>query len=114
MRELFMPSRPQPVISQDSTPDNANPLFAPAFLAMLGDRQPILLAFSSGDRHRFNFGEKFEERYATAIAGIGHPYQVLLIDGANHVLSEQRWIDELLQAALPWLDRHYPARAARA
>lgn len=112
LRELFLPSKPQPVAALDSAPDNANPLFAPAFLAMLKDRRPILLTFSSGDRHRYNFGEKFEERYATAIAGIGHAYQVLLIDDANHVLSEPRWIDELLQAALPWLDRHYPARKA--
>ncbi len=115
LREVFVPPKPQPVaVEPDAAADNANPLFAPAFLAILKAQRPILLTFSSGDRHRFNFGEKFEERFANAIAGIGHPYQVLLIDGANHVLSEQRWINELLQTALPWLERHYPARQAGA
>ena len=75
---------------------------------MLEARRPILLNFSSGDRHRFNFGEKFEERYAAAIARIGHPYELQLIEGANHVLSDPRWIEQMLGTSLRWLDRHYP------
>jgi pimeloyl-ACP methyl ester carboxylesterase len=114
LKELFMPSKPAPVAAAaNATPDNFNPLFAPAFLALLKARRPILLNFSSGDRHRFNFGEKFEERHAAAIAAIGHEYQLQLIDGANHVLSDPRWIDELLQVARPWLDRHYAPRRTR-
>lgn len=111
LRELVAPSKRKPAAATPAgEPDNANPLFAPAFLALLKARRPILLTFSSGDRHRFNFGEKFEERFAKEISGIGHPYQLLLIDGANHVLSDPRWIDELLRSALPWLDRCHPAR----
>ena len=119
LRELLLPSKPPappPVAvaaATNAVVDNFNPLFAPAFLSMLKARRPILLTFSSGDRHRFNFGEKFEERHASAIAAIGHEYQLQLIDGANHVLSDPRWIDELLQVALPWLDRHYTSRQTR-
>ncbi|MGE0030165.1 MAG: hypothetical protein AB7T20_03505 [Steroidobacteraceae bacterium] len=113
LRELIAPSKRKPAPATPAAePDNANPLFAPAFIAMLKQRRPILLTFSSGDRHRFNFGEKFEERFSREISGIGHPYQLLLIDGANHVLSDPRWIDELLQSALPWLDRCYPVHNA--
>jgi len=110
LRELVMPSKSKPAPpAAEAAPDNANPLFAPAFLAILKARRPILLHFSSGDRHRFNFGEKFEERYAAEIAAIGHGYDVHLIDEANHVLSESRWIGQLLARTLAWLDRHYPA-----
>ncbi len=105
VRELFVPSKPTPVAA---APDNASPVFAPAFLTILKAGRPILLTFSSNDRHRFTFGEKFEERYAAQIAAIGHPYQVHLIEGANHVLSEPAWIGETLDVSLTWLDRHYP------
>jgi len=110
LRELVLPTRakPAPPAAPGAAPDNANPLFAPAFRAMLEARRPILLNFSSGDRHRFNFGEKFEERYAEAIARIGHPYELHLIDGANHVLSDARWIGQMVETSLRWLDRHYP------
>lgn len=113
LKELVVPTRKKPVPPAASTapeavPDNANPLFAPAFCAMLEARRPILLNFSSGDRHRFNFGEKFEERHAAAIARIAHPYELELIQGANHVLSDPRWIDQMLGTSLRWLDRHYP------
>lgn len=108
--ELVLPKKAKapPAAAADGVTDNANPLFAPAFRAMLAARRPILLHFSSGDRHRFNFGEKFEERFADAIARIGHPYELQLIEGANHVLSDPRWIDQLLATSLAWLDRHYP------
>lgn len=116
LRELVLPNKakvPQPA-SAEAPADNANPLFAPAFRAMLEARRPILLNFSSGDRHRFNFGEKFEERYADAIARIGHRYELKLIDGANHVLSDPRWIEELLETSLAWLDRNYPPAGSSA
>ena len=110
IRELVLPVKAKPAApaGPGAVPDNANPLFAPAFRAMLEARRPILLHFSSGDRHRFNFGEKFEERYAEAIARIGHPYELNLIEDANHVLSEPRWIEQVLNASLHWLERHYP------
>jgi pimeloyl-ACP methyl ester carboxylesterase len=115
VRHALLPARPK--VNQapaDAAPDNANPLFAPAFLAMLKNRRPILLIFSSGDRHRFNFGEKFEERFAPAIRRTGHGYQVHLIDGANHVLSDRRWIDEMLQVTTRWLGENYPETEMRA
>ena len=111
LRELVAPARRKPAATTPpSEPDNANPLFAPAFIEILKARRPVLLTFSSGDRHRHNFAEKFEERFAREIAAIGHSYQLLLIEGANHVLSDPRWTGELLEAALPWLDRHFAAR----
>lgn len=119
IRELVLPAKARKTApaaaaaTADAAPDNANPLFAPAFCAMLEARRPILLNFSSGDRHRFNFGEKFEERHAAAIARIGHRYELQLIEGANHVLSDPRWIAEMVGTSLAWLERHYPpARGA--
>ncbi len=114
LKELVLPTQAKPAaqVATDAVPDNVNPLFAPAFRAMLEARRPILLNFSSGDRHRFNFGEKFEERYAEVIARIGHPYELQLIEGANHVLSDPRWIELMLGTSLRWLDRHYPPAGA--
>lgn len=115
LRQLVLPSKPQaPAAQADSQPDNANPLFAPAFLAMLKRKRPALLIFSGGDRHRFNFAEKFEERHAAAIQGTGQTYLVHLIEGANHVLSDRRWMDEMLQATTQWLDHHYPVERVTA
>lgn len=108
LRELLVPAKAHNPPDSTAARDNFNPLFAPAFLKVLEARKPILLNFSSGDRHRFNFGEKFEERHAAAIARIGHDYEVHVIDGANHVLSEQRWTTEMLEVTQWWLDRHYP------
>lgn len=108
LRELLWPSKTKPPPDPAAVRDNANPLFAPAFLRLLETRRPVLLNFSSGDRHRFNFGEKFEERHAPAIASINHAYQVHVIDGANHVMSDSRWIDEMLSVTREWLDRHFP------
>jgi pimeloyl-ACP methyl ester carboxylesterase len=110
IRELLMPSRRPPAqAGTAAVRDNANPLFAPAFLAVLQSRRPILLNFSSGDRHRHNFGEKFEERVAPMIARIGHPYDVHVINGANHVMSDPRWIEEMVRTSCQWLDRHFPS-----
>lgn len=114
LRELLLPSRPAPAPATPSAgppPDNANPLFAPAFLTLLERRRPILLFFSALDRHRHNFAEKFEERYAARIARLGHPYQVHLIEQANHVLSDPAWLAEMAAVMTPWLDRHYPPPA---
>lgn len=109
IRELVLPSKSAaPPTEPGAVRDNANPLFAPAFLKLLESRRPILLNFSSGDRHRFNFGEKFEERYARDIARIGHPCDIHVIEGANHVMSDGRWIEELLRATMAWLERHFP------
>lgn len=111
LRELVAPSKAAPPAeSAAEVRDNANPLFAPAFLALLESRRPVLLNFSSGDRHRFNFGEKFEERHAAKIARIGHAYDVHVIEGANHVMSDPRWIADMLLVTRQWLDRHFPAR----
>lgn len=114
LREVILPSKPQAAATAaGSEPDNVNPLFAPAFLTLLRRKSPILLVFSSNDRHRFNFGEKFEERHASAIQKTGHRYQVHLIEGANHVLSERVWIDEMLDVTMRWLDQHYPFTSLR-
>lgn len=109
VKEVVLPARkaPAPVASAPER-DNANPLFAPAFLALMQRKSPILLIFSAADRHRHNFAEKFEERYAPAIARTGHEYQLHRIENANHVLSERIWLDEMLDVTAPWLDQHYP------
>jgi len=114
LRELLLPRRPAPAPAAPppgQPPDNVNPLFAPAFLALLERQRPILLFFSALDRHRHNFAEKFEERYAERSAQIGHPYQVHLIEQANHVLSDPAWLAEIGVVMTPWLDRHHPPPA---
>lgn len=111
MRELVLPStRPAAGArvaamddSTDTPVDNANPHFAPALLSLLAEKRPILLMFSGNDRHRHEFAEKFEERYAEPIERSGGHYTVHLIENANHVLSDKAWVGEMLDVATRWL-----------
>ena len=113
LRELVFPTKSRPVAtgstaSASSGPaapvDNANPRFAPAFLDLLADRRPILLLFSGNDRHRHEFAEKFEDRYAAQIQASSGSYSLHVIDKANHILSDKAWVEEMLDVATGWLE----------
>jgi len=91
-----------------AVPDNTNPLFAPAFLSLLRSGRPILLIFSGADRLRYEFQEKFLERYPDELGALRGNYEIRTIDNANHVLSDPLWVDQMLAISVNWLDQHHP------
>ncbi len=91
-------------------PDNVNPRFAPAFLSILESGRPILMVFSGADRLHYDFQEKFQARNVKRTKPVEHQYQVHVIDGANHVLSNRTWITEFLDLSVVWLGARYPSR----
>lgn len=89
--------------------DDTNPKFAPAFLTFLRSRRPMLLVFSGGDRHQWNFEEKFVARNRANLEPLTSYYEVRTIANANHILSDPAWVRELLELLVGWLDRTHPA-----
>lgn len=91
-----------------STPDSTNPRFASAFLAMLESNRPMMLVFSENDRLRLQFADHFEQRHAARLQAKRHLYDVQVIPNANHVLSDQESVHELVRIAGSWLTTLYP------
>lgn len=89
---------------------NANPLFPPAFFAMLESGHKILLIYSKADRTYWDFQEKFADEYQETIEGLAHPYELHLIDAANHVLSFREWENQVHDIATRWLTENYARR----
>jgi len=94
-------------------PDNANPKFASAFFAVTESGRRLLLVFSGGDRLGWEFDEKFAARHAERLAAVKDRYEVLTIDGANHILSDRRWVEQMLDHSVAWLKRRW-ARSSTA
>lgn len=91
--------------------DNSNPLFPPAFFAMLDSMRPMLLIFGGSDRLHFEFVEKFATRYPDRLTDSSSSYQMHVIPQANHVYTFDAWQEELLQVACGWLTKHFPVGA---
>lgn len=89
-------------------PDNANPLFPPAFFNMLSSNRPILLVFSGADRLYSEFEEKFLARHGERLKGITTGYDLHVVPNANHVLSSREWEREMLDVSSRWLDKTFP------
>jgi hypothetical protein len=92
-----------------SSPDPANPLFAPAFLAMLRSGRRMLLVFSGNDRLHGQFEEHFEQRHEDQLKDLRDLYEVYVVKNANHVLSAPEWVEELCSIAGNWLDSQHNA-----
>lgn len=90
------------------TQDNTNPHFAPSLLSLIQKRAPICLIFSGSDRLLFEFSEKFEQKNAEALAAEESPYEIHVIEKANHILSDPAWVSKFLDIACPWLDQTFP------
>lgn len=106
-RKATPDAKVEPAVSEV---DNTNPLFASAFMAMLESSRPLILIFGGADRLRYQFAENFESRHEARIRSLQHLYEVRVIPDANHVLSETRWVTELLDEAERWLLARYPSR----
>jgi uncharacterized protein len=112
-RKPAAPSTPVPATADAAAattePDNANPLFPPAFFAMTESRRPILLVFGGSDRLLWEFEEKFVARHHARLAEGPPCYEVHTIAQANHVLSFEPWQQEMLDASTTWLRRWFAA-----
>ena len=98
----------EPMPSADAAePDNANPLFPPAFFNMLSSDRPILLVFSGADRLYAEFEEKFLARHGERLKGITRGYDLHVVPKANHVLSSREWEQEMLDVASRWLSTNF-------
>lgn len=106
-RALGLPARTASAAAPAS--DNANPLFPPAFFAMLSRRRPMLLVFGGADRLRWEFEEKFLARHQETLAGLPGTFEVRVVAEGNHVLTLREWQREMLDAATAWLRSHFPA-----
>lgn len=116
-RSLIKPISRRPVAaasqpsdaSASTVPDNANPLFPPAFFDMTGSDRPLLLVFSGADRLYWEFEEKFLARYGDRLKDVQSAYDVHVIPNANHVLSFRGWQDEMLDVSSRWLRERFGA-----
>jgi pimeloyl-ACP methyl ester carboxylesterase len=86
---------------------NANPLFPSAFFSLLESGRKILLIYSKADRTYWDFQEKFAAEYKETIDGLAHPYEMHLIESANHVLSFREWENQVHDIAIEWLTENY-------
>lgn len=86
-------------------PDNANPKFAASFFAVVESGRPVLLVFSGGDRLGWEFDEKFAARHGERLAALQDRFEVFTIEGANHILSDRRWVEQMLDHSVDWLER---------
>lgn len=112
IRQVLVPAgsrAPAPAAADDRTDDNTNPRFGPAFRAVAESGRPLLLLFGENDRLHFAFAEKFEARNAPWLQHRPRPYSVQLISKANHVMSDNPWVKEMLDIAERWLQDQYPA-----
>ncbi len=109
-RSLFRPPSRTDAAEVGAPPDNTNPRFAPAFFSLVSSGRPIILIFSGADRLGFEFQEKFVERNSQRLEGFCHLFEVHTIENANHVLSDAKWVDQMLTVATQWLDTNHPAR----
>lgn len=85
---------------------NINPKFPPAFFNMVKRSGKVLLIFSGADRLQWDFEEKFYEPNKTKIDKYDEYFEVHSIKDANHIFSENRWKDEMLNISKNWLARY--------
>jgi pimeloyl-ACP methyl ester carboxylesterase len=100
--------RGTPEASASSQPviDNASPLFPPAFFRMLSSGRRMLLIFGGSDRLRWEFEEKFVARHRERLE-VSAPYELHVIEDANHVLSFAEWQREMLEVSSRWVEKHF-------
>lgn len=82
---------------------NVNPLFPTAFFAFLGRGGRALMVFSEKDRMLGDWREKFVDLYPEQMRRFAPQVTEHVVAGANHVLSERAWQQEMHAAARTWL-----------
>lgn len=86
---------------------NINPLFTPAFFALLESSRKMLLIFSGADRLFWEFDEKFAEPNGARLSDFKDTYEVHIVKDANHIFSNKAWQDEMLQHSINWLNNYF-------
>jgi len=96
-------------LSKSASPpeDNTNPHFAPAFRAVIESGRQMLLVFSANDRMHYEFQEKFEARHPDLASVREGMYETVVIEKANHVMSDRASVGALLDHADRWLTNRY-------
>jgi pimeloyl-ACP methyl ester carboxylesterase len=101
------PTRPAPLPEGTAlTPEqlgNINPQFPEAFFEFLGRGGRALMLFSEKDRLYAEYQDKFVALHESRLQR--HATQVTehLVPGANHVLSQREWQEEMLAETARWL-----------
>ena len=95
-------AREQPAVA----PDNTNPLFAPAFKAMVSTSRPVLLVFAETDRLLWEFEAKFMQRHRAAVEQNAAWYRFHVTRQANHIFSFADWQRDMLDQCCQWLNDH--------
>lgn len=94
------PERPEPAARPA---DNTNPMFAPAFLAMVRTSRPILLLFAETDRLYAEFEAKFMAVHGGSLEAHRRMFDVHVVAKANHIFSFAEWQQEALDLCSRWL-----------
>jgi pimeloyl-ACP methyl ester carboxylesterase len=96
-------------VSKTESPpsDNTNPRFAPAFRAVIESGRQMLLIFSANDRMHYEFQEKFEARHPEIASVRDGMYETVVIEKANHVMSDRASVGVFLDHADRWLTTRY-------
>lgn len=89
--------------------ENINPLFAPAFFTFLERGGRALLLFSEKDRMYAEYQEKFIALHGARLRAFSAQVHEHLILGANHVLTQHEWRQEMIAVSRSWST--VPARA---
>ncbi len=86
---------------------NVNPKFAPAFFRMLLSQKHMLLIYSGQDRLVHEFNEKFASPYKAYLDRYKNFYDLIVIENANHILSDPDWESQMYRHSLEWIDRNF-------
>jgi pimeloyl-ACP methyl ester carboxylesterase len=97
----------QPSKPASPSEDNTNPRFAPAMRAVIESGRQMLLVFSANDRMHYEFQEKFEARHPEFSSVRNGMYETVVIEKANHVMSDRASVEALLNHADRWLITRY-------
>jgi hypothetical protein len=100
----FGRAKPRPSAAETAPADNTNPLFAPAFRAMVASSRPVLLVFAESDRLFWEFEDKFMQRHASSLAPYATWYRVHVTPLANHIFSASEWQEDLFAQCGAWLE----------
>jgi esterase/lipase len=84
--------------------DNTNPLFAPAFRAMVSTSRPVFLVFAETDRLLWEFEAKFMQRHRATVDAHAEWYRFHVTKQANHIFSFAEWQRDMLDQCCQWLN----------
>jgi pimeloyl-ACP methyl ester carboxylesterase len=87
---------------------NVNPTFAPAYDRFLTGGRKVLLVFSESDRLYWEYKEKFEAHNRSLVDRHAAASRIHVTPDANHIFSFHEWQEDMLHAAVSWLNENFP------